>query len=181
MWSHLNYDHKKTRDVGLTFWCHLSNIMPDRIFHESMRPQIIVSVSFWFFGGFFVFVCLFVCFFVFVFLFFCLFVFFVFFVSLFLCFCFFVCFFVSLFVCFLFRFFFVFFVGWCFCFPQDRRDDFGFITITSVGVGKSQTTTDWSRWDWLPLIENWSLKHVRGFQTKNLIVVFFCLYVVYCF
>ena len=153
--------------------------MLDRIFHESMRPRIIFSVLFWFFWGFFVFVCLFVCFFVFVFLFVCLFVLFL-FVCLFLYFCFFVCFFVSLFVCFLFRFF-CFFCGWCFCFPQDGRDDFGFITITSVGVGKSQTTTDWSRWDWLPLSENWSLKHVRGFQTKNLIVEFFCLYVVYCF
>ena len=168
MWRHLNYDHKKTRDVGLTFWCHLSNIMPDRIFHESMRPRIIVSVSFWFFGVFlYLFVCLFLCFFCF----FCLFVFVFLLVSLFLC----------LFLFYFFFFFFFFFVGWCFCFPQDGRDDFGFITITSVGVGKSQTTTDWSRWDWLPLSENWSLKHVRGFQTKNLIVVFFCLYVMYCF
>ena len=114
----------------------------------------------------YLFVCLFLCFFCF----FCLFVFVFLLVSFFLC-------------LFLFYFFFfvVFFVGWCFCFPQDGRDDFGFITITSVGVGKSQTTTDWSRWDWLPLSENWSLKHVRGFQTKNLIVVFFCLYVMYCF
>ena len=114
----------------------------------------------------YLFVCLFLCFFCF----FCLFVFVFLLVSFFLC-------------LFLFYFFFfvVFFVGWCFCFPQDGRDDFGFITITSVGVGKSQTATDWSRWDWLPLSENWSLKHVRGFQTKNLIVVFFCLYVMYCF
>ena len=35
-----NYDGKKARDVGLTCWCHLSNIMPDSIFHESMRQGI---------------------------------------------------------------------------------------------------------------------------------------------
>ena len=157
--------------------------MLDRIFHESMRPRIIVSVSFWLFWGFFVFVCLFVSLFLFFCLFVCLFVCLFFLFFLFVCLFVFVFLFVSLFLClFVFYFvFFCFFCGWCFCFPQDGRDDFGFITITSVGVGKSQTTTDWSRWDWLPLSENWSLKHVRGFQTKNLIVEFFCLYVVYCF
>ena len=35
-----NYDGKKARDVGLTCWCHLSNIMPDSIFHESMSYGI---------------------------------------------------------------------------------------------------------------------------------------------
>ena len=35
-----NYDDKKARDVGLTCWCHLSNNMPDSIFHESMRQGI---------------------------------------------------------------------------------------------------------------------------------------------
>ena len=48
-----NYDGKKARDVGLTCWCHLSNIMPDGIFHESMRQGIT-----WFLLLFF-FVCLF--------------------------------------------------------------------------------------------------------------------------
>ena len=31
-----NYGAKKARDVGLTCRCHLSNIMPDSIFYESM-------------------------------------------------------------------------------------------------------------------------------------------------
>ena len=35
-----NYDDKKTRDVGLACWCHLSNIMPDSIFHKSIRQWI---------------------------------------------------------------------------------------------------------------------------------------------
>ena len=35
-----NHDDKKARDVGLTFWWHLSNNMPDSIFHESMRRGI---------------------------------------------------------------------------------------------------------------------------------------------
>ena len=80
-----NYDDKKARDVGLTCWCHLSNIMPDSIFHESMRERITCS-----------FLYLFV-------------------------------------VC----FFFFFFAGWYFCFSQDERDGISFITITSMGVGKS--------------------------------------------
>ena len=41
-----NYDDKKARDIGLTCWCHLSYIMPDSIFHESMRQEITCSVSF---------------------------------------------------------------------------------------------------------------------------------------
>ena len=41
-----NYDDKKARDVGLTCWCHLSSIMPDSIFHESMRQGITCSVLF---------------------------------------------------------------------------------------------------------------------------------------
>ena len=31
-----NYGGKETRDVGLTCRCHLSNIMPDNIFYDSM-------------------------------------------------------------------------------------------------------------------------------------------------
>ena len=31
-----NYGGKETRDVGLTCRCHLSNIMPDSIFYDSM-------------------------------------------------------------------------------------------------------------------------------------------------
>ena len=31
-----NYGAKKARDVGLTCRCHLSNIMPDSIFYDSM-------------------------------------------------------------------------------------------------------------------------------------------------
>ena len=41
-----NYDGKKARDVGLTCWCYLNNIMPDSIFHESMSQDISWSVSF---------------------------------------------------------------------------------------------------------------------------------------
>ena len=50
-----NYDDKKARDEGLTCWCHLNNIMPDSIFHESIRQGMTCSVLF----------CLFLCFFVF--------------------------------------------------------------------------------------------------------------------
>ena len=47
-----NYDGKKARDVGLTCWCHLSNIMPDSIiFHESMRQGIIVFLCCCFLAG----------------------------------------------------------------------------------------------------------------------------------
>ena len=35
-----NYDGKKARDVGVTFWCHMSNIVPDSMLHESMRQGI---------------------------------------------------------------------------------------------------------------------------------------------
>ena len=52
-----NYDDKKPRYVGLTCWCHLSNIVTDCIFHESMRQGITCSVSF----CLFVFCILFVC------------------------------------------------------------------------------------------------------------------------
>ena len=56
-----NYD-KKARD--LTSWCHLSYIMSDSNFHESMRQGITRSTSFWLvaFSYFFV-----SCFFVFFF------------------------------------------------------------------------------------------------------------------
>ena len=55
-----NYDDKKARDVGLTCWCHLSNIMPDSIFHESMTQGITCTVSFCLFVFSYLFV---VCFF----------------------------------------------------------------------------------------------------------------------
>ena len=32
-----NYGDTEARDVGLTCMCHLSNIMPDSIFYDSMR------------------------------------------------------------------------------------------------------------------------------------------------
>ena len=35
-----SYDGKKARDLRLTCVCYLSNIMPDSIFHESMRQGI---------------------------------------------------------------------------------------------------------------------------------------------
>ena len=41
-----NYD-KKARDVDLTSWCHLSYIMSDSNFHESMRQGITRSTLFW--------------------------------------------------------------------------------------------------------------------------------------
>ena len=41
-----NYDDKKARYVGLTCWCHLSNIMPYSISHESMRQEITYYISF---------------------------------------------------------------------------------------------------------------------------------------
>ena len=41
-----NYDDKKARHGSVTCWCHLSNIMPDSIFHKSMRQGITCSVSF---------------------------------------------------------------------------------------------------------------------------------------
>ena len=34
--SSFNYGGKRTRDVGLTCRCHLSNVMPDSIFYDSM-------------------------------------------------------------------------------------------------------------------------------------------------
>ena len=48
-----NYDDKKARDVGLTCWCHLSNNMPDSIFHESMRQGITCVCVFFVFVLFF--------------------------------------------------------------------------------------------------------------------------------
>ena len=88
-----NYDDKKARDVGLTCWCRLSNIMLASIFHEIIRQGITFrSVSFWLF----VFSYLFVAY-----------------------------------------FFLSFFARWYFCFPQNERDGISFITMTSVGVGKS--------------------------------------------
>ena len=34
-----NSGGKKGRDVGLTYRCHLSNIMPDSIFYDSMGGE----------------------------------------------------------------------------------------------------------------------------------------------
>ena len=45
-----NYGGKKAKDVGFTSRCHLSNIMPDSIFYDTMGWRITQ------------FVCLFVCF-----------------------------------------------------------------------------------------------------------------------
>ena len=53
------YDDKKARDVGLTCSCHLSNIIPDSIFHESIR-QGITCFFFCFFFPYLFAVCLFV-------------------------------------------------------------------------------------------------------------------------
>ena len=41
-----NYGGKKARDVGLTCRCHLSNIMPDSIFYDSMGWGIVIVVFF---------------------------------------------------------------------------------------------------------------------------------------
>ena len=52
-----NYYNKNARDVDLTCWSHLSNIMPDSIFHESMRRVITCSVLFCLFFCISLFVC----------------------------------------------------------------------------------------------------------------------------
>ena len=44
-----NYGGKKARDVGLTCRCHLSNIMPDSIFYDSMGWGITCRGFFLFF------------------------------------------------------------------------------------------------------------------------------------
>ena len=44
-----NHGGKKARDVGLTCRCHLSNIMPDSIFHDSMKWGM--TQSFFFLRG----------------------------------------------------------------------------------------------------------------------------------
>ena len=41
-----NYGGKKARNVGLTCKCHLSNIMLDSIFYDSMRWGIICPILF---------------------------------------------------------------------------------------------------------------------------------------
>ena len=41
-----NHDDKKVSDVGLTRWCHLSNIMSDSIFHKGVRQEITCFVLF---------------------------------------------------------------------------------------------------------------------------------------
>ena len=46
-----NYGGKKARDVGLTCRCHLSNIMPDNIYYDSMAWRI--ACRFLFFCCFF--------------------------------------------------------------------------------------------------------------------------------
>ena len=44
-----NYGGKEARDVGLTCRCHLSNIMPDSIFCDSMGWGITCFFFFFFF------------------------------------------------------------------------------------------------------------------------------------
>ena len=49
-----NYGGKKARDVGLTCRCHLSNIMPDSIFYDSMgwgMTQLLLLLLFFLRGG----------------------------------------------------------------------------------------------------------------------------------
>ena len=41
-----NYGGKKSRDVGLTCRCHLSNIMPDSIFYDSIMGWGITCLFF---------------------------------------------------------------------------------------------------------------------------------------
>ena len=43
-----NYDGKEARDVGLTCSCHLSNIMPNSIFYDSMGWGITCLFLFFF-------------------------------------------------------------------------------------------------------------------------------------
>ena len=59
MWSvtSFNYNDKKARDVDLTWWCHLSNVMSGSIFYKSMRQGITCSVSFCLLAFFFTFFC----------------------------------------------------------------------------------------------------------------------------
>ena len=45
-----NYDGKEARDVGLTCICHLSNIMPNSIFYDSMGWGITCLFLFFFEG-----------------------------------------------------------------------------------------------------------------------------------
>ena len=45
-----NYGGKKARDVDLTCRCHLSNIMPDSIFYDSMGWGMTQFVCFFFLG-----------------------------------------------------------------------------------------------------------------------------------
>ena len=46
-----HYGGKKARDVGLTCRCHLSNIMPDSIFYDSMGMGDDSIFCFFFRGG----------------------------------------------------------------------------------------------------------------------------------
>ena len=49
-----DYGGKKARDVGLTYRCHLSNIMPDSIFYDSMgwgMTQLLLLLLFFLRGG----------------------------------------------------------------------------------------------------------------------------------
>ena len=54
---------------------------------------------------------------------------------------------VCVFFLFLFCFLFFFGRGDTSRFPQDERDGISFVTITSVGVGKSEAITDLGTWD----------------------------------
>ena len=46
-----NYGGKKARDIGLTSTCHLSNIIPDSIFCDSMGWEVTCVFFFLFFKG----------------------------------------------------------------------------------------------------------------------------------
>ena len=68
-----------------------------------------------------------------------------------------------------------FLIIYIYIYIYDERDGISFITITSVGVGKSSAMTDLGRWGWLAFSEIWSLKLVRAFQINGFLVVFLCL------
>lgn len=119
-WFH-NHDDKKACDVRLNYRYHLSNIVPDSIFHESIWQGIVLF-----------------CPFCFVLIFLCYCYFFVFLwigASVFLVFVFFVLFSFFYYCCF------VILMWWHFCLPWNERDGVSFITNTPTDVRKSWTTT----------------------------------------
>ena len=44
-----NCDDKKTSVLGLTCWCHMSNIMPDFFFHERIWQRLTCFIFFMYF------------------------------------------------------------------------------------------------------------------------------------